>query len=145
MPANFSEPECCENGGEIISETENKNEHEDKEAEKDLFLQAFLIGYKKEKDRRQRINAAREEREKKEIDKRRIDEEWRREEREEFENRMMKEMVNVKRTLEARGEEEKKLRVEIEELRKESKEGGLVKVIVEIVGGVGSVKEINAS
>ena len=80
------------------------------------------MGYRKEKDRRQRLNSAKEEREKKAMDRKKIEEEWRREEREKLENRMMGELIGVKKTLETVREEGKKLRLEIEELRKEVKE-----------------------
>ena len=113
---------CGQNGGGIISDTKITGNDGNKEGEKDWFLEAFLVGYRKEKDRRQRLNSAKEEREKKAMDRKKIEEEWRREERKKLENRMMGELIRMKKTLVTVREEGKKLRLKIEELRKEVKE-----------------------
>jgi len=84
-----------------------------------------------------------EEREKKAMDRKKIEEEWRREEREKFENSMMEELNCMKKTLETVKKEEKKLRLEVEELKKKVKEEKLVKVIVEITNRVGRMKDVN--
>ena len=83
-----SESDWCKNGRRIISEKKTGNDYGNKEGEKDWFLEAFLVGYRKEKDRRQRLKSAKEEREKKAMHRKKIEEEWRREEREKVENRM---------------------------------------------------------
>ena len=50
-----------------MSETKEKNDEESEEVDRDWFLEAFLVGYRMEKDRRQRMEAENEEREKKAI------------------------------------------------------------------------------
>ena len=132
-----------QNGGGVVSETKTTENDGNKEEEKDWFLEAFLVGYRKEKDRRQRLNSVKEEREKKAMDRKKTEEEWRREERSKFENKMMGELIRMKKTLVTVREEGKKLRLKIEELRKEVKEERLVKVIAEKINRVGKVKEAN--
>ena len=48
-----------------ISELKEKNDDESKEVYRDWFWEAFLLSYKMEKDRRKRMGAEKEEREKK--------------------------------------------------------------------------------
>ena len=73
-----SESKWREDGGEIVSETKIKNENGNKKGEKDWFLEAFLVGYRGAKDRRQRLKARKEEREKKAVDREKIEMERRR-------------------------------------------------------------------
>ena len=61
-----------EDGEGDISETKTKNEEESEKDEKDWFLEAFLVGYRMEKDRRQRLKAEKEEREKKAVAREKI-------------------------------------------------------------------------
>ena len=89
-----------EDGKEIYSEMNTKNGDGSKKDEKDWFLEAFLVSYRKEKDRRQRLKSEKEEREKKAMDRKKIENEWRREEREKFENSMMMELNCLNKTLE---------------------------------------------
>ena len=56
------------------------------------------------------------------MDRKKIENEWRREEREKFENSMMMELNCLNKTLETVQKEERKLRLEVEELRKKIKE-----------------------
>ena len=140
MLVSVSESDCREDGKKIFSEMKDENEDGNKEGEKDWFLEAFLVGYRKEKDRRQRLKSAKEEREKKAMHRKKMEEEWRREEREKVENRMMGELISVKKTLEKVREEGKKLRLEIEELRKEE---GLVKWIAELIKRMGKENVVN--
>ena len=96
-------------------------------SEKDWFLEGFLVGYRKEKDRRekdrkQRIKALEEERKKKEIDSEKILTEWKREEREKFDNKMREDLNDMKKTLGTVMEEAMKLRLEVKELKNEIKE-----------------------
>ena len=56
-----------EDGDENISETKVENEDVSEEDEKDWFLEAFLVGYRTEKDRRKRVGAEKKEREKKAV------------------------------------------------------------------------------
>ena len=58
------------------------------------------MSYRKEKDRRQRLKSEKEEREKKAMYRKKIENEWRREEREKFENSMMIELNCLNKTLE---------------------------------------------
>ena len=58
-----------------------ENEDGNKEGEKDWFLEAFLVGYRKEKDRRQRLRAASEEKEKKAMNRKKLEDETRKEEK----------------------------------------------------------------
>ena len=138
-----SEPKWREDGAGKNSETRIEDENE-----KDWFLEGFLVGYRKEKDRRekdrkQRIKAVEEERKKKEIDSEKIVMEWGREEREKFENRMMEELNGMKKTLETVKEEAMKLRLEVKELRKEVEEEKLANEIVEATNGRRKMQEVN--
>ena len=54
-----------EDGERDVSESKEKNDDESEEADRDWFLEAFLVGYRMEKDRRKRMGAKKEEREKK--------------------------------------------------------------------------------
>ena len=97
-------------------------------SEKDWFLEGFLVGYRKEKDRqekdrKQRMKTLEEERKKKEIDSEKIVTEWKREERERFDNKMMEDLNGMKKTLETVMEEAMKLRLEVKELKNEIEEG----------------------
>ena len=130
------------NGESDVSETKEKNDDESEEVDRDWFLEAFLVGYRMEKDRRQRMEAEMEEREKKAIAEKKIEKERRREERENFEMCLMKELKCLRNTIETMKEEEVRLRLEIEELRKSSKEENTVKVIVEIVNREDKMKEV---
>ena len=56
------------------------------------------------------------------MDRKKIENEWRREEREKFENSMMMELNCLNKTLETVQKEERKLRLEVEELGKKIKE-----------------------
>ena len=144
MLASVSESGRCEDGTTISLETKIENEDENKEGEKDWFLEAFVVGYRKEKDRRQRLKAAKEEREKKAMDRKKLEEDSRKEEKEKFEKRMIGELINMKETLETLKEEEKRLRLEIEELRREVKEERPVKVIVEMKNRVGRIQGVSS-
>ena len=134
-----------EDDDENISETKEKNDEESEEVDRDWFLEAFLVGYRMEKERRQRMEAEVEEREKKAIAEKKIEKERRREERENFEMCLMKELKCLRNTIETMKEEEVRLRLEIEELKKSSKEENTVKVIVEIVNRDDKTKEVNIS
>ena len=112
---------------------ENFDANEDDE--KDWFLEAFLIGYKTEKDRRKRLGAEKEERKKREVAREKFEKDRRREERAKFENKLMEELKELRNTIEAMKEEEGKLRQEVEELRKSVKEEKIVRVVVEIRNG----------
>ena len=131
-----------EDDDENISETKEKNDEESEEVDRDWFLEAFLVGYRMEKERRQRMEAEVEEREKKAIAEKKIEKERRREERENFEMCLMKELKCLRNTIETMKEEEERLRLEIEELKKSSKEENTVKVIVEIVNREDKMKEV---
>ena len=120
-----------------------ENEDEDKEDEKDWFLEAFLVGYRKEKDRRRRLRAASEEKEKKAMNRKKLEDEMRKEEKEKFEEEIVGKLNNIKETLDTLKGEERKLRLEIEELRREVKEERPVKVIVEIKNGVGRIQGVS--
>ena len=111
--------------------------------EKDWFLEAFLIGYKTEKDRRKRLGAEKEERKKREVAREKYEKERRREERVNFENKLMEELKDMKNTLETMKEEEGKLRQEVEELRKSMKEEKIVRIVVEIRNGADKVTEVD--
>ena len=139
----ISESGWSEDGDEFNPETKNENWDGDEKDEKDWFLEAFLVGYRKEKDRRQRLKAEKAEREKKAMDNKKIENERRREEREKFENKMMMELDYVRKTLETLKEEEGMLRLEVEELRRNIKEEKVVRVIVEIVNSADKTKEVN--
>ena len=107
---------------------ENFDANED---EKDWFLEAFLIGYKTEKDRRKRLGAEKEERKKKEVAREKYEKERRREERVNFENKLMEELKDMKNTLETMEVEDRKLRQEVEEMRRSMKEEKIVKIVVD--------------
>ena len=124
-----------EDGDENISETKVENEDVSEEDEKDWFLEAFLVGYRTEKDRRKRVGAEKEERKKREVARERFEKDRRREERAKFENKLMEELKELRNTIEAMKEEEGKLRQEVEELRKSVKEEKIVRVVVEIRNG----------
>ena len=124
-----------EDGDENISETKVENEDVSEEDEKDWFLEAFLVGYRTEKDRRKRVGAEKEERKKRAIAREKIEKERRREERENFENRLVMELKDMRNTLETVKEEKRKLRQEVEELRKSVREEKIVRVVVEIING----------
>ena len=64
-----------------------------------------------------------------------------REERENFEKRLMMELKDMRNTLEIVMEEKRKLRQEVEELRKSVKEEKIVRVVVEIINGADKMKE----
>ena len=72
-------------GDENISETKVENEDVSEEDEKDWFLEAFLVGYRTEKDRRKRLGAEKEERKKREVPREKYEKERRREEKVNFE------------------------------------------------------------
>ena len=120
---------------------ENFDANEDDE--KDWFLEAFLIGYKTEKDRRKRLGAEKEERKKKEVAREKYEKERRREERVNFENKLMEELKDMKNTLETMEVEERKLRQEVEEMRRSMKEEKIVKIVVEIRNGDDKVTEVD--
>ena len=134
-----------EDGERDVSELEEKNDDESEEVDRDWFLEAFLVGYRMEKDRRKRMGAEKEEREKKVLAKKMIEKERRREERENFEKSLMKELIDMRKTLETVKEEEEKLRLEVEELKESNKEEKIVRVIVEIRNGDDKMKEVNIS
>ena len=142
VPIPNSQCNWLNNGESDVSETKEKNDKESEEVDRDWFLEAFLVGYRMEKDRRQRMEAEKEEREKKALAKKMIEKERRREERENFEMCLMKELKCLRNTIETMKEEEVRLRLEIEELKKSSKEENTVKVIVEIVNGEDKMKEV---
>ena len=141
-PIPISQCNWLNNGESDVSETKEKNDEESEEVDRDWFLEAFLVGYRMEKDRRQRMEAEMEEREKKAIAEKKIEKEQRREERENFEMCLMKELKCLRNTIETMKEEEVRLRLEIEELKKSSREENTVKVIVEIVNGEDKMKEV---
>ena len=91
------------------------------------------------------MGAEKEEREKKALAKKMIEKEQRREERENFEKSLMKELIGMRKTLETVKEEEEKLRLEVEELKKSNKEDKIVRVIVEIRNGDDKMKEVDIS
>ena len=122
-----------EDGDGNFSETKVENEDVSEDDEKDWFLEAFLVGYKTEKDRRKRVGAEKEERKKRAVAREKIEKERRREERENFENRLVMELKDMRNTLETVKEEKRKLRQEVEELRKLVREEKIVKVVVEII------------
>ena len=113
------------------------------EDEKDWFLEAFLVGYRMEKDRRKRLGAEKEERKKKEVAREKYEKERRREERVNFENKLMEELKDMKNTLETMEVEERKLRQEVEEMRRSMKEEKIVKIVVEIRNGDDKVTELD--
>ena len=84
VPIPNSQCNWLNNGESDVSETKEKNDEESEEVDRDWFLEAFLVGYRMEKDRRQRMEAEMEEREKKAIAEKKIEKERRREERENF-------------------------------------------------------------
>ena len=49
-----------EDGERDVSESKEKNDDESEEADRDWFLEAFLVGYRMEKDRRKRMGAEKE-------------------------------------------------------------------------------------
>ena len=134
-----------EDGDENISETKVESEDVSEEDEKDWFLEAFLVGYRTEKDRRKRVGAEKEERKKRAVARERMEKERSREERENFEKRLMMELEDMRNTLEIVMEEKRKLRQEVEELRKSVKEEKIVRVVVEIINGADKMKEDDIS
>ena len=134
-----------EDGDGNFSETKVENEDVSEDDEKDWFLEAFLVGYKTEKDRRKRVGAEKEERKKRAVAREKIEKERRREERENFENRLVMELKDMRNTLETVKEEKRKLRQEVEELRKSVREEKIVRVVVEIVNRADKVKEDDIS
>ena len=134
-----------EDDDENISETKVESEDVSEEDEKDWFLEAFLVGYRTEKDRRKRVGAEKEERKKRAVARERMEKERSREERENFEKRLMMELKDMRNTLEIVMEEKRKLRQEVEELRKSVKEEKIVRVVVEIVNRADKVKEDDIS
>ena len=130
-----------EDGDENISETKVENEDVSEEDEKDWFLEAFLVGYRTEKDRRKRVGAEKEERKKRAVAREKMEKERSREERENFEKRLMMELKDMRNTLEIVMEEKRKLRQEVEELKKSVKEEKIVRVVVEIINGADKMKE----
>ena len=123
------------------SNVENFDANEDDE--KDWFLEAFLIGYKTEKDSRKRLGAEKEERKKREVAREKYEKERRREERVNFENKLMEELKDMRNTLETMKEEEGKLRQEVEELRMSIKEEKIVRIVVEIRNGDDQMIEVD--
>ena len=64
-----------EDDDENISETKVESEDVSEEDEKDWFLEAFLVGYRTEKDRRKRVGAEKEERKKRAVAREKIEKE----------------------------------------------------------------------
>ena len=67
-----------EDGDGNFSETKVENEDVSEDDEKDWFLEAFLVGYRTEKDRRKRVGAEKEERKKRAVAREKIENEQRR-------------------------------------------------------------------
>ena len=87
----ISEYNWCEDGeGVFSSETKSRNENGSEEEENDWYLKGFLVGYRREKNRRHRLMIDQEERAKKECEMRREEKEWRREVRDMIEKEMKK-------------------------------------------------------
>ena len=77
------------------------------------------------------------------MNRKKLEDEMRKEEKEKFEEKIVGELTNIKETLDTLKGEERKLGLEKEELRWEVMEEWPVKVIVELRDGVGRIQGVS--
>ena len=105
-----------------------------------MWLEGFIVGRRTEVNRRNRVKAEQEERARIALERKKIEKEWEREKRDNIVIDMRKELEYMKQTLVSGREERRKLRLEVEELKRKPKEERTVKVIVVLTNDVSKGK-----